>query len=80
MKRQNVTLSLPKTLLQKARVLAAKEEKSLSELLRECLEERVRKAIGYEQARRRQLKFLHQGFDLGTNGHLSFSRNEIHRR
>jgi len=51
MNRQNVTLSLPKSLLKKAKVIAAGREKSLSELLRESLEEKVREANGYKKAR-----------------------------
>ena len=38
MDRQNVTLSLPKSLLKKAKIVAAQEEKSLSELMREMLQ------------------------------------------
>ncbi|RLB21781.1 MAG: CopG family transcriptional regulator, partial [Deltaproteobacteria bacterium] len=44
MERQNVTLSLPKLLLKKAKVIAASREKSLSDLLRESLEQKVREA------------------------------------
>jgi len=66
MNRQNVTLSLPKLLLKKAKVIAASREKSLSELLRESLEEKVREANGYKKARQKQLKLLKEGLDLGT--------------
>ena len=71
MNRQNVTLSLPKSLLKKAKVIAAGREKSLSELLRESLEEKVREANGYKKARQRQLKFLKKGLDLGTKGDIA---------
>lgn len=47
MKRRNVTLSLPEPLLRKAKVVAARKETSLSELLREALEEKVREHTGY---------------------------------
>lgn len=80
MERQNVTLSLPKLLLKKAKVIAASREKSLSELLRESLEEKVREANGYKKARQRQLKFLKQGLDLGTKGRIATTRDEIHER
>ena len=43
MERQNVTLSLPKSLLKKAKAIAAEEDKSLSELIREFLEKRSRR-------------------------------------
>lgn len=80
MEKQNVTLSMPKPLLRKAKVLAASREKSLSELLRESLEEKIRNASGYNQAKKRQLKLLNKGIDLGSKGNLSFSRDELHVR
>jgi metal-responsive CopG/Arc/MetJ family transcriptional regulator len=80
MERQNITLSLPKALLKKAKVVAASHEKSLSEFLKESLEEKVREANGYKKARLRQIKLLKQGFDLGTEGHISITREEIHGR
>ena len=80
MERQNVTLSLPKLLLKKAKVLAASREKSLSELLRESLEEKVREANGYKKARQRQLKLLKEGLDLGTKGDIGTTRDEVHDR
>lgn len=80
MDNQNVTLSLPKSLLKKAKILAASKEKSLSGLIRETLEEKIRENIGYNQARQRQLKLLKKGFDLGTNGNINISREEAHAR
>ncbi|MEW6410737.1 MAG: DUF6364 family protein [Nitrospirota bacterium] len=80
MNRQNVTLSLPKSLLKKAKVVAAKKEKSLSELLKEALEEKVREDIDYKNARQRQSRLLKMGLDLGTEGHITISREELHAR
>lgn len=80
MNRQNVTLSLPTSLLKKAKVIAASREKSLSEFLRESLEEKVREANGYKKARRRQLKLLKEGLNLGTKGHITTTREEVHER
>ena len=80
MDRQNVTLSLPKSLLRKAKVVAASREKSLSEFLRESLEEKVREANGYKRARERQLKLLKKGLDLGTEGHIKTTREGLHAR
>jgi len=80
MNRQNVTLSLPKSLLRKAKVIAASREKSLSKLLRESLEEKVREANGYKKARQRQLRLLKEGLDLGTKGEIATTRDEINVR
>ena len=52
MERRNVTLSLPKTLLKKAKILAVMKDRSLSDLLRETLEEKVKeffKAAGFSE-------------------------------
>ena len=80
MARQNVTLSLPKSLLKRAKVLAATRETSLSELMRKSLEDRVREANGYNRARLRQLKLLQEGLDLGTKGLIKTTREEIYER
>ncbi len=80
MERQNVTLSLPKSLLKKAKALAASKEKSLSVLLKESLEEKINEASGYNQARDRQTGLLKRGLNLGTKGRLAVSREELHAR
>lgn len=58
MERQNVTLSLPKAIVKKARALALKEEKSLSALIRESLEEKIRKNSGYKEAMEREINLM----------------------
>ena len=80
MERQNVTLSLPKRLLRKAKVLAAQQDKSLSELMREALERRVNRNSDYQKARKHHLELLESGHDLGSRGELTFSRDELHDR
>lgn len=80
MEKQNITLSLPKPLLRKVKILAAGEDKSVSELIREALEKRLRESSGYAAARNRQLKILEKGYDLGTGGVLDTTREELHAR
>jgi len=80
MERQNVTLSLPKALLKKAKSLAVKKDKSLSDLLRETLEEKVKEETGYQRAKNRQIALMEKGFDMGTNGKITISREELHER
>ena len=80
MERQNVTLSLPKSLLKKAKTLATKEDRSLSELLRETLEERVMQKSGYQRARERQIALMKKGFDMGSKGKVAVTREELHER
>lgn len=80
MERQNVTLSLSKALLKKAKVVAAIEEKSLSALIAEALEKKVRQSAGYEKARRRHSGLLRRGLDLGTRGQWKVKREDLHAR
>jgi len=80
MERQNGTLSLPKSLLKKAKIVAAQEEKSLSELIREILRGKVEQQTGYEKAKQRHLSLLKRGLNLGTQGRLGDTREELHDR
>lgn len=80
MSNRNITLSLPDETLRAAKVLAAKRETSVSALLREVLEALVREESGYEQARKEFMRVGEQGFDLGTNGRTSWTRDELHER
>ena len=80
MEKQNVTLAIPKPLLKQAKIIAASQDKSLSQLMRESLEEKVREAADYNKARKRQLRLLKKGLDSGTGGQVKTSRDEIHAR
>ena len=80
MEKQNVTLSLPRPLLKQAKIIAASQDKSLSQLLRESIEEKVREESDYNKARKRQLRLLKKGLDLGTGGQVKISRDELHAR
>ncbi|MDP3048077.1 MAG: type II toxin-antitoxin system CcdA family antitoxin [Thermodesulfovibrionales bacterium] len=51
MEKQNVTLSLPKDLLKKAKAIAVMEDSSLSDLLRETLAEKVKEKTGHQRAK-----------------------------
>jgi len=78
--RQNVTISLPKSLLKKAKSIAAQREKSLSQFIRDSLEERIRESTGYSKAKNRQVKLLRRGLNMGTKGGLKISREALHAR
>lgn len=80
MERQNVTLSLPKALIKKAKTLAAKKDRSLSDLMRGALEDKIKEESGYQRARDRQIALMDKGFDLGTKGKISATRDELHAR
>lgn len=80
MERRNITLSLPTRLLRKAKVAAARKDKSLSEFMKDALEEKVAEDTGYKKAKTRQLRVLNAGLDLATKGRISISREELHER
>ncbi len=80
MDRQNVTLSLPKETLRKAKILAAERQTSLSALLTEALEEIVGKSDLYEIARQRQLVLMEKGFEFDLDETVTWNRNDLHER
>jgi len=80
MANQNITLSLPEEDLREARVLAARRGTSVSQLLARVLRETVERESGYDRAKERSLVLLHEGMDLGTNGRISWSRDDLHER
>ena len=80
MEKQNVTLSIPKVLLKQAKIFAANQDKSLSQIMRESLEEKVREETDYNKARKRQLRLLKKGLNLGSGGQVKTSRDELHAR
>lgn len=80
METQNVTLVIPKSVLRKAKILAIEQNSSLSSLLTNLIEERVMAEDEYIMAMERQLAMMEEGFDLGTNGHITWTREELHER
>jgi hypothetical protein len=77
MAKSNITLKIDTQLLRKIKVLAAKQETSISALLVSLLEERVSRDLEYEQAKERALARMREGFDLGGR---PFSRDELYDR
>jgi hypothetical protein len=80
MERQNVTLSLPKEILKKARILAIEQDTSLSGLLTRVLTETVEQYEQYAQAKMAHLQWLEEGVDLGTGGTIAWERESLHDR
>jgi hypothetical protein len=79
METQNVTLAIPKEILQKAKLMAVQRHMSLSKLLTRTLEEMASENDGYEAARKSNLARLGI-YDLGTNGKITWTRDELHER
>ena len=76
--KQNVTISLSRRVLRKAKILAAKRETSISGLLAQEIESLVSNDEAYERAERQALALLEKGFHLG--GVIRVSRDELHER
>jgi len=75
--KQNITVSIDKVLMQKARVLAAKRSISISRLLSEELAEIIARQENYERARDDAFAKLKVGYHLGGR---PASRDELHER
>jgi tryptophan 2,3-dioxygenase len=80
METQNITLSIPKEVLVKVKLLAVKRQTSVSGLLTETLERLVQQEDAYMHARQRHLQRLEQSVDLGTGGLVLTRRDELHDR
>jgi len=77
---QNITLSIPKDILRKAKIIAVNKNTSLSGLLTQTLIDLVAHQEDYEAARQRSLVMLNNGLDLGTQGSIDWKREALHER
>ncbi|MGB6877624.1 MAG: hypothetical protein WBD87_16490 [Candidatus Acidiferrales bacterium] len=77
-KKQNVTISLSRSVLKKARILAARRETSISGLLAQEIETLVGNEEAYERAERQAMAILNRGFHMG--GVITAGRDELHER
>ncbi len=78
MEKQNITLSLPKSVLRRMKLLAAQRQSSVSRLLTQAVEKMLEEETEYEPARKRQTANLEKGFNLGFR--KPANRNELHER
>jgi hypothetical protein len=76
--KQNITISLDKEAIKKAKVLAARRGTSISALVGEQIEALIERDETYERAKRQAFALLDKGFHLGGNGIAS--RTELHER
>ncbi len=78
MAEQNVTISLSRETLRKAKVLAARRATCISGLLAELIEVLVGDDEAYARAERQAMTLLDQGFHLG--GAIPVVREQLHER
>lgn len=74
----NITLKLDAELIREARILAAEEGTSVSQLLADRLESLIRERKAYDAAKRRAIARLRRGLDLGWI--KPKTRDELHER
>ena len=76
--KQNITLSINKDLIRKAKILAAQNQTSISGMLSRELQKIIDDSEKYELFKRKALININQGFHLG--GKITVSREELHER
>jgi hypothetical protein len=76
--KQNLTISLDRKAIQKAKIIAARRSASISGLLAHQIELLIGEEEAYERAERQAMTLLDQGFHLG--GGIRVSRDELHER
>jgi hypothetical protein len=76
--KQNLTISLDRQTIQKAKIVAARRSTSISGLLARQIEILIGEEEAYERAERQAMTLLDQGFHLG--GAIRVSRDELHER
>ncbi|MDD5369636.1 MAG: hypothetical protein PHQ40_11155 [Anaerolineaceae bacterium] len=77
---QNITLSIPKKVLNRFKEIAFHRQKSVSGLMVEMMEEAVSREEGYRVARERSFRRLELKTDLETHGQAIWKRDDLHVR
>ncbi len=78
--KQNITLSVSRTLLRRVKRVAADRETSVSALMAEALARLADEDRRYSAARKRARAALAAPRSLGTEGRRAWSRDELHER
>jgi hypothetical protein len=76
--KQNLTISLDREAIRKAKIIAAKRSTSISGLIAQQIEAMIGEEEAYERAERIAMTLLEQDFDLG--GTTRAGQDEHHER
>ena len=76
--KQNITLRLDKDIAEKAKLIAAQNDTSVSKMLSEHLKQIIDKEEQYEPAKRSALHTLKKEFHLG--GKITWRREDLYER
>ena len=77
-RKQNLTISLDREAIRKAKIVAARRSTSISGLLTRQIEILIGEEEAYERAERQAISLLEEGFHLG--GKIRSTRDELHKR
>lgn len=77
---KNVTLSLPEPLLKQFRVYAAQQDRSMTSLMAEAIEEKMSTGPDRDAIRQSFVKRMRNSPNRGTKGVITWTREEIHER
>lgn len=80
MEKQNVTLSLPKPLLQKLRVSAAKRNVSMSSLMEFAVSKMLLSEDDYDARGKSLIERMKNSPGRGVGGKITWTREEVHER
>jgi predicted transcriptional regulator len=75
-----VTLAIPEELMRRIMILAARQDTSISVLLTTALSELADREECIPEARDSMIKDMERGYDLGTRGHIAWTRESLHER
>jgi hypothetical protein len=76
--KQHLVISLDRQTIQKAKIIAARQSTSISDLLARQIEILAVQEESYERAQLQALRLLDQGFHMG--GGIRTSRHGLHER
>jgi len=77
-RKQNLTISLDRQTIRKAKIVAARRSTSISGLLARQIEILIGEEEAYERAERQAMSLLEHGFHLGGSNQVN--RDELHER
>jgi hypothetical protein len=77
MSKTNLTISVEKDLLRSMKIIAAKEDTSVTGLLTEMMEARAKRDDDYGRAKKRAIARMNEGWDLHFK---PIPRDELHER
>jgi len=76
--KQNITLSVEKEIIRKGKVIAARNDASISRMLSDLLKSMVENDARYEAAKRSALQSLKKAVHLG--GKITWKREDLYER